>query len=210
MDRYEAILIIGPTGSGKTPLGDLIERKGLWDRRCFHFDFGLNLRNIGAQNVQPPGFSKDDFNIIQNSLKTGELLENKDFHIARKIFRAFRNSRHIDMDDLVILNGLPRHMGQADDVGGFLNIILAVYFECTLDVICERIRLNKGGDRFDRADDAYAAVKNRLSIFKEQTLPLLEYYRKKGICMKSIEIDVNTDPKDIFFNINRLKPETCN
>ncbi len=114
------------------------------------------------------------------------------------------------MDDLVILNGLPQHMGQADDVGGFLNIILAVYFECPLDVIFERIRLNKGGDRFDRADDAYAAVKNRLAIFKEQTLPLLEYYRKKGMCMKSIEIDVNTDPKDIFFNINRLKPETCN
>jgi adenylate kinase len=207
MDRFEAILIIGPTGSGKTPLGDLIERKGLWDRRCFHFDFGLNLRNIGAQDVQPPGFSKNDFNLIQKSLKTGKLLENKDFHIARKIYRVFRNSRHIDMDDLVILNGLPRHMGQADDVGGILNIILAVYLECPLAVAYERIRLNTGGDRFDRADDADEAVKNRSSIFKEQTLPLLEYYRKKGIWVKSIEIDVKTDPKDILFKINRLKPE---
>ena len=111
------------------------------------------------------------------------------------------------MDDLVILNGLPRHVGQADNVGGFLNIILAVYLECPLAVAYERIRLNTGGDRLDRVDDADEAVKNRLSIFKEQTLPLLEYYRKKGICVKSIEIDVNTEPKDIRFNINRLKLE---
>ena len=201
MDPYEAILIIGPTGSGKTPLGDLIERKGLWDRRCFHFDFGLNLRNIGEQDIPPPGFSKDDFNIIQNSLKTGKLLENKDFHIARKIFTAFRNSRHININDLVILNGLPRHMGQADGVGSFLNIILVAYLECPLDVVFERIRLNTGGDRFDRADDAYDAVKNRLFIFKERTIPLLEYYRKKGICVKSIEIGVNTDSEAVFAEI---------
>jgi len=201
MDPYEAILIIGPTGSGKTPLGDLIERKGLWGRRCFHFDFGLNLRNIGEQDIPPPGFSKDDFNIIQNSLKTGKLLENKDFHIARKIFTAFRNSRHININDLVLLNGLPRYMGQADGLSSFLNIILVAYLECPLDIVFERIRLNTGGDRFDRADDAYDAVKNRWFIFKERTIPLLEYYRKKGICVKSIKIGVNTNSEAVFAEI---------
>ena len=201
MDPYEAILIIGPTGSGKTPLGALIERKGLWGRRCFHFDFGLDLRNIGAQGSPPPGFSMDDFNIIQNSIKTGKLLENKDFHIARKTFTVFINSRHINTDDLVVLNGLPRHMGQVDDVDSFLNVISVAYLECPFDVVFERIRLNTGGDRFNRADDAYDAVKNRLSIFKEQTMPLLEHYRKKGICVKSIEIGMNTDSEAVFAEI---------
>lgn len=200
-NHFETILIIGPSGSGKTPLGDLIEHKGLWDRRCFHFDFGLNLRYIGAQDIPPPGFSEDDFNIVQNSLKTGNLLENKDFYIARKIFKAFSNSRHIKMDDLVILNGLPRHLGQADDVGSFLDVISVAYLECPLGVVFERIRLNTGGDRFDRADDAYDAVKNRFSIFKEQTMPLLEYYRNKGIRVKSIEIGVNTDSEAVFIEI---------
>jgi len=29
MRQYKAIILIGPTGSGKTPLGELIERQGL-------------------------------------------------------------------------------------------------------------------------------------------------------------------------------------
>jgi hypothetical protein len=45
---YPAILLVGPTGSGKTPLGALCEKKGLWQSRVFHFDFGAILRRIAA------------------------------------------------------------------------------------------------------------------------------------------------------------------
>lgn len=44
--RTPAVLLLGSTGSGKTPLGDLIERRGLRGVRCLHFDFGVNLRKI--------------------------------------------------------------------------------------------------------------------------------------------------------------------
>ena len=48
--RRRAIVLLGPTGSGKTPLGDLIERCGLWGAPCLHFDFGACLRSIVEQD----------------------------------------------------------------------------------------------------------------------------------------------------------------
>ncbi len=40
MKKQEAILFLGPTGSGKTPYGELIEWQGLGGRKCAHFYFG--------------------------------------------------------------------------------------------------------------------------------------------------------------------------
>ncbi|MCX7427258.1 MAG: hypothetical protein NTW96_16720 [Planctomycetia bacterium] len=50
--RNDAMLLLGPTGSGKTPLGDLLERRGLGGRRCVHFDFGAHLRRIVKHYAQ--------------------------------------------------------------------------------------------------------------------------------------------------------------
>ena len=201
MDRYDAVLIIGSTGSGKTPLGELLEQRGLWGRKCYHFDFGWILRNINKQNRRLLEFSLEDFRTVQDSIKTGKLLENKDFHIAEKIFHSFVKNRGIRPEDLVILNGLPRHRGQADDVNGILNIRRVVYLQCPPDVVLERIRLNTGGDRSDRVDDADEAVRKRMSIFNKRTYPLLDYYRKKGICVKPIKIGADSDSESVYAEI---------
>ena len=46
MPPSDAILLLGPTAAGKTPLGQLFADRGLWGRPCVHFDFGENLRRI--------------------------------------------------------------------------------------------------------------------------------------------------------------------
>lgn len=48
------------------------------------------------------------------------------------------------------------------------------------------------GDLIQRSDDTEATVANRLSVYDEQTAPLVEYYQKKGILLnidgsKSVE-----------------------
>jgi adenylate kinase family enzyme len=49
--KHNAVLIVGPTGSGKTPLGEFLQQTGLWEKRCFHFDFGKALRGIGKEKT---------------------------------------------------------------------------------------------------------------------------------------------------------------
>ena len=85
MNPYKTLLLVGPTGSGKTPLGDLLQEKGLWDKRCVHFDFGANLRKIAETPAGSSFFTNGKIDIITHSLSTGVLLENENFHIAEKI-----------------------------------------------------------------------------------------------------------------------------
>lgn len=110
--RWKAILLVGPTGSGKTPLGQLLEQEGLWGRQCVHFDFGEALR---ASAKEPDGLlTKSEFQVVENVLKAGALLEDKHFPIARKLLVNYLTKRNANIDTLVILNGLPRHAGQAE------------------------------------------------------------------------------------------------
>ncbi len=43
-----------------------------------------------------------------------------------------------------------------------------------------------GGELYQRADDTEAAIKNRIGVYKKQTQPLIDYYKKKGVL---IDID---------------------
>ena len=203
MNKNHAILLLGPTGSGKTPLGSYIEKKGIWDKRCFHFDFGSELRNISDANVIPLQFTKYDVDYIAKVLKEVALLENETFYIAEKILNSFITKNSITSNDIILLNGLPRHVGQAKDVDSIVTIKLVIYLDCSFEVIKERVRLNIGGDRSDRTDDSIEEIKKKLEIFHDRTSPMLQYYKKKKIPIKKVSISVNTNPDEILRCLNK-------
>ncbi len=57
--------------------------------------------------------------------------------------------------------------------------------------ICDKC----GSELVLRADDAPETVQNRLSVYHEQTQPLIDYYDKKGILRT---VDGTKDMKDVF------------
>lgn len=203
MNKNHAILLLGPTGSGKTPLGSYIEKKGIWDKRCFHFDFGSELRNISDANVIPLQFTKYDVDYIAKVLKEVALLENETFYIAEKILNSFITKNSITSNDIILLNGLPRHVGQAKDVDSIVTIKLVIYLDCSFKVIKERVQLNIGGDRSDRTDDSLEEIKKKLEIFHDRTSPMLQYYKKKKIPIEKIRVSVNTNPDEILRYLNK-------
>ena len=88
MGLPQAILLLGATGSGKTPRGAMIARRGGWGRRCRHFDFGDHLRQVAAQG-RWPGLSAADIAVVTAAVGSGALLEDEHFHIAATILRGF-------------------------------------------------------------------------------------------------------------------------
>jgi adenylate kinase family enzyme len=202
---HNGILLLGPTGSGKSPLGDRIEASGLGNRRFRHFDFGANLRQVVVEEVPGRRFSTRELEFLRDVLQSGALLEDEHFPIAERILTAFLE-KHCSEDGVeVVLNGLPRHVGQAEAVGKLVRVHTVVSLQCTEDVVVARIGTNVGGDRTERNDDNLTDIRRKLAIFAERTGPLVEYYRTAGNAVIALPVTADMTPESAW---NELKGRT--
>ena len=110
-----------------------------------------------------------------------------------------------------LLDGFPRTMGQAKELEKMTDIDLVLNIVVDFEVLVERavgrricpkcaavyhVKFNPpkkegvcdkcGSQLIQRDDDKETTVRNRLKVYQEQTVPLVEYYRKKG---KLVDID---------------------
>lgn len=194
--RYQAILLIGPTGSGKTPLGDWLQCCGLWKRKCHHFDFGAGLRAAVSGEVGD-GFSQAERRYIKDVIDGGALLENETFYLALRILDAFMKRRRVQPDDLLVMNGLPRHTGQAEGLRAVMRFLAVICLQCTAETVLDRLRCNAGGDRTERSDDDVAMVERKLAVFAERTRPLVDLYREQGVPLFLVDVSAQTQPEEI-------------
>ena len=159
------------------------------------------------------------------------MLENRHFPLAQKILRAFlegktgtgsvaqrrclspfspddNGDRHVEPCGLsepvpiIVLNGLPRHVDQARDVAGILDVGEVVVLHCPAEVVLARIASNAGGDRAGRTDDSQAVVRAKLELFAQRTAPLVEHYRAAGAAVRTIEVARATTPEDMLAALN--------
>jgi adenylate kinase len=116
-----------------------------------------------------------------------------------------------------ILDGFPRTIPQADGLKRFQAIDLVADFQASDEILVQRLtgRLTcrtcgriyhavnmppkvkgtcdaDGGQLFVRDDDTIDAVKNRLTVYRKQTQPLIEYYEREGLIR---HIDSSTTPE---------------
>jgi adenylate kinase len=131
-----------------------------------------------------------------------------------------------DVKDSYILDGFPRTITQAEALAGFSSIKGVINFEVPDSIVIERLagrlvcqkcgfnwhkRFNPpakdgvcdkcGGKIYTREDDKDDAVKKRLTVYREQTAPLIEYYRKKGLLA---DIDASPNVDIIIEDIKKL------
>jgi adenylate kinase family enzyme len=200
----DALLLIGPTGSGKSPLGDLMEREGIGGRRCLHFDFGSRLRAVAEEPGHPEGFDDGEHSFIRAVLEEGLLLENRHFPIAEKIVRHFLMEKKYAAGDLVILNGLPRHCDQARDMERLVNFRGLLVLNCCAEDVHARIRENSGGDRSGRDDDHLELVRKKLRIFSERTEPLIEHFASAGTAVVRTRVTPQSTARDCYTDFCRM------
>lgn len=201
MSGIRAMLMIGPTGAGKSPLGDLIERKGFKGSRCFHFDFGSQLRWVSSASSPPEGFSLEEHAFVRGVIEDGLLLEDEHFHIAGKILERFVRMKGISGGDIIVMNGLPRHAGQARDADRLVDIERLIVLECTALAVYERISSNAGGDRAGRTDDDLGLIEKKLAIFKDRTAPLIDYYAKTIRNIHKVQVTATSTASDVYAEI---------
>ena len=181
-----ALLLLGPTGAGKTPLGWELEKRGLLGKKIHHFDFGENLRKV-ARGLIP--FEEEDRKLIMDILKEGRLLKPEEFYLAEHLLSSFLTQVSFKKEDLLLLNGLPRNLYQAEKLPNFIEMEGVIYLKIDERTLFLRLKTDPAMDRKERTDDLEELVFKKLKWFKEKNLPLLEYYSAKGV--KIIELSVS-------------------
>lgn len=82
-----------------------------------------------------------------------------------------------------ILDGYPRNLAQANALGELLAklkqpIDIAIQLDVDIELLVERLAGRAKAE--GRADDSPEAVRNRLTVYRAQTAPVVDYYRNLG------------------------------
>lgn len=207
------LVILGPQGSGKGTQAEKLARE--FDAE--HIDMGKFLREVAKQDT-PLG--KEVWN-IQNVTK--KLVPKR---ILEEVFTIKLND--ISREKSIVFDGFPRNIDQAQyfekamkefgretDAVIFIKLSKEESFKrISKRFICEKCKrvfilgkdiksekekcIDCGGKIIKRTDDTKDGIEKRLSVFEEETLPIVEYYRREN---KLIEIDGARSIDEVFSEI---------
>ncbi len=158
------------------------------------------MNSEASQNItcSRKAFGAEDISFIRDVLDKGLLLENEHFHIAEKIVHYFLRRNDVREEDVLVLNGLPRHTDQAKDMSGIVDVKSLVILTCEPEEVYKRIELNSGSDRTGRRDDSLGMIGKKLKIFKARTAPLIEYYSKMGCEILKVRVTAVSTPEETY------------
>src|SRR5690606_6475457 len=161
------LLFIGPPGAGKgTQAQRVAERLNI-----AHISTGDMFRHHVGEGTEIGRRVKaimDAGDYVPDSITVEMLEERLDDDDARRGF---------------ILDGFPRTTGQVealDQLIGEDGLDRVVVFQVDEEVLTQRM-LDRG-----RSDDTEETIRNRFKVYEEQTRPLIDLYRERGVV---VEVD---------------------
>jgi adenylate kinase len=179
------ILLLGPQGAGKGTQGKLIAR----EHDVPHIATGEILRTAIAEGTELGRQAEPLLNSGQ-LVPDGIMIDLIRDRLARD-----------DTEDGFVLDGFPRTAAQAEALDEMLNQIdrpLGVVIEFQLPEQLAVERLLRRAEEEGRADDTPEAIRTRLALYNEQTAPLVEYYRSRGIL---VAVHANRTIEQVFDEI---------
>jgi adenylate kinase len=179
------VIIFGAPGSGKGTQSELIISKyGL-----YHISTGDILRQEIKKQTELGA-------IAEEYIKTGQLVPDE---LIIKILAGVLDANPEAKG--YIFDGFPRTIAQGEALDKLLrekNTSIIAVLNLIVDEKELLTRLIKRGEEFGRTDDDPIVIQNRLEVYRNQTEPLKEYYKKKG---KLFNIKGKSSIQDVFEQI---------
>jgi len=178
------IILIGIQGAGKSTQGNLLSEK----LNIPYLSTGHIFRDL-AKEKTPEG------RYIKETINAGYLLPDvKTLQVVNEYLHRpeYQNG--------YILDGFPRTSAQAE---AFENGISKVIY---LKVSDKEALWRISGRDDERDDETLKAIRKRIELFHEVTLPVLDYYKEKGILIEiNGEQSIEEINKEILSKINNGK-----
>ena len=181
------IILLGAPGAGKGTMADLICQK-------------LGIPVVGTGNIIREAVKNgtEMGKLAKDLIDKGQLLP--DDMIMQIIKERLAQP---DCKNGFLLDGFPRTIAQAEALDRLTDIDYVINLEVDLDKLVNRITgrrvCEKCGESYhistkkddycekcdgkliQRADDTEETVKARLNVYKTETAPLIEFYKKQGV-----------------------------
>ncbi len=162
------LLMLGPPGSGKGTQAQRLARK----LGVPQISTGEMLR-AAVEAASPVGLQAKTF------MESGKLVPDEVvIGVARE------RLAQADCREGFILDGFPRTLAQAEALDGILEE-LGCSLECclALDVDEDALvdRLLRRAQIEGRSDDTAETIRTRMQVYREQTEPLVDHYRRQGV-----------------------------
>ncbi|MFA7341935.1 MAG: adenylate kinase [Candidatus Methanomethylophilaceae archaeon] len=199
------IVLLGPPGSGKGTQAEMMEDELGLVRLSTGDLLREAVRNQTELGKQAKVFM-DSGGLVPNELVIGLMKEKID-----------------GLKGGFILDGFPRTVQQAEFLDEIMELDAAVNLDVDDDELVSRLTKRRSCPQcnavyhllykppqkegacdkcssalYQRSDDTEETVRQRLKVYRDNTFPLIEYYRKKG---KLVDIEGEGDIQDIFLKI---------
>ncbi|HHN77094.1 MAG TPA: nucleoside monophosphate kinase [Phycisphaerales bacterium] len=165
-NRYQAVLLFGAPGVGKGTQGKILAQIPGF----YHFSTGDMFRNLDLS----AGIGKE----IMAYMSKGELVPDQ---LTIKLWRENTHARSVlgfykPHHDILILDGMPRNVKQAEMLEDDINVLAVVHLVCRDKDEMVR-RLQRRALKENRQDDAQAdVIRRRLHVYEQETAPVLAHY----------------------------------
>ncbi len=186
-NRYQTVLLFGAPGSGKGTQGKILAHIPGF----YHLSCGDVFRSLDINS--PEG------RLIYEHSSTGRLVPDE---ITVRVWK-----RHLDAltvlshykphEDILILDGIPRNVHQAELVKEHIDVLKIVHLVCR-DVEAMVHRIRRRAIRENRADDASEdVIRRRFKVYEDETRPVLECYPQELIS----EVDALGPPSEVLLKV---------
>jgi len=206
------IVILGLPASGKGTYSDYLSQR----YNFVHISMGDLLRSAVKNGSI---YSKE----ITIAIENGQILNER---ITSLILEEYLTEHHLN--DNILLDGYPRGMLSVQYLEKFLDIDAVIKLDASEETITNRVlnrlRCSKcgktynkqeyqsstctcGGNLKQREDDNVETLNKRIDVYKQSTLPVLDYYQSKNLLYT---VDVNCSLDEGYRRIDDLIKKLTN